>query len=159
MSPWRIREIAEEDEDTWADVLALDALEFPPGTWDTPRRSSLFVCEAHTRAGWELAAYASARDLLGDGELGSVYFDRAAVARAYRGRGLQRRLIRRRLEWARARNARVAITYTMAGLAVSANNLIACGFRLYVPEYAWAGTDALYWWRHVGAAPTKRKGA
>lgn len=129
-------------------MLAHDAVIFDGVPWARPRESVLLVCEAHTRSGWELAAYASYRHASDDpGDAGVVYFDRAAVLPAFRGRGLQRRLIRRRIVEARADGARVAITYTMHGLAVSGNNLIKCGFRKYVPAYAWVGYAEDYWYR------------
>ena len=151
-SPWRVRRIDADDGDTYAEVLALDTQpEYFGGCyWTRPRESTLLVCEAHTRVGWELAAYATYRHASADPlDTGVVYFDRAAVVPAYRGRGLQRRMIRRRCVEARGDGARVAVTYTMHGLAVSANNLIACGFRKYVPAYPWAGAAEDYWWRRL----------
>ncbi len=151
-SPWRVRRIDADDEETYAEIVELDARpEYFGGCyWSRARESTLLVCEARMRHGWELAAYASYRRASQDpGDAETVFFDRAAVVPAFRGRGLQRRLIRKRCDMARADGARVAITYTMHGLAVSANNLIACGFRKYVPAYPWAGAAEDYWWRRL----------
>ena len=60
------------------------------------------------------------------------------------GHGLQRRLIRIRVQKARKIGKRRVISYTM-GNARSGNNLIACGFRLYNPENCWEG-EVTYWW-------------
>ena len=38
----------------------------------------------------------------------------------------------------------IAITYTTLDNFPSANNLISCGFRLYLPEYSYGGRDKLY---------------
>lgn len=150
--PWRVRRVDADDEDTYAEIIALDAApEFFGGCyWTRPRESTLLLCEAHTRHGWELAGYASYRRASPDpGDASTVYLDRAAVLPAYRGRGLQRRLIRRRCVAAREEGATHAITYTMHGLAVSANNLIACGFRKYAPAYPWAGAAEDYWYKRL----------
>lgn len=79
---------------------------------------------------------------------GSIYnqgiciFNRAWVKSEYRGLGLQKILIKTRLNAAKGNN--VAISYTTADNYASANNLIDCGFRLYCPEYAYGGRDKLY---------------
>jgi GNAT superfamily N-acetyltransferase len=87
-----------------------------------------------------VVAFASARIVPGD----VVFLSRCAVLPCARGQGLQRRFIRARVRLARL----PAVTYTMPGNVSSANNLIACGFRLYRPTRQWAG-DALYWARRV----------
>ena len=73
-----------------------------------------------------------------------IYLSRSGLLPTYRGRGLQKRLIRVRLAWARRAGYRIAVSDTTDNLP-SANNLIACGFKLYKPpiEYAYART--LYW--------------
>lgn len=73
-----------------------------------------------------------------------VFLCRAGVAPAARGAGLQKRLIRARVGWARRVGARGCYTYTIDNPA-SANALIACGFRSYEPSYAWGGRSAQYW--------------
>lgn len=61
---------------------------------------------------------------------------RAWVYEPYRGKGLQRKMIDIRI-----RNAKgnTIITYTTPDNIVSANNLIAKGFKLYEPMYKWVG--------------------
>ena len=79
---------------------------------------------------------------------GSIYreniciFNRAWVKTEYRGLGLQKILINLRLKEAKGND--VAITYTTLDNYASANNLIDCGFKLYNPEYGYAGRDKLY---------------
>lgn len=78
-----------------------------------------------------------------------VYLSRAGVTPKHRGKGLQRRLIQARMVYAR-RKGWGAITYTIRANPKSVNNLIACGFRYYEPQHAWAGREMLYWYRGKG---------
>lgn len=73
------------------------------------------------------------------------YLCRAGVVDGHRGRGLQRRLIRARERKARALGWRVMFTDTLRDNAASANNLIACGYRVFLPKVPWGGPDAVYW--------------
>ena len=75
------------------------------------------------------------------------YLIRAAVHPDHRGNGLQKRMIRARLSYARRAGWTRAVTYTLADNAPSANSLIACGFRVFVPRYEWAGSSVIYWLR------------
>lgn len=74
-----------------------------------------------------------------------MFLSRAGVLPEYRGRGLQRRLIRRRLQFARAAGGVLAVTYTAPGNPASGNSLIGAGFRLYEPRTHWAGREFIYW--------------
>jgi GNAT superfamily N-acetyltransferase len=92
--------------------------------------------------------------MLDEGEIvaycGSIYskgiciFNRAWVKKNYRGQGIQRRMIRTRIK-AASTFCHIAITYTTLDNFPSANNLIDCGFRLYLPEYSYGGSDKLYY--------------
>lgn len=73
-----------------------------------------------------------------------VYLSSAGVLSAHRGKGLQRRLIRARLKYARSLGKKWAISETVLNPS-SANNLIACGFRSFQPENPWSYKDAHYW--------------
>lgn len=75
----------------------------------------------------------------------AVYLSRAGVAASHRGRGIQQRLIRARLRWARALGRARAITDTCPDNAASARSLIRCGFRPFVPRWTWAGEWWNYW--------------
>ena len=79
---------------------------------------------------------------------GVCIFVRAWVHADYRGRGLQRKMIRQRIKAAR-RDCTTAITYTTADNYASANNLIKEGFLLYHPAYSYAGNGMLYFKRKV----------
>ena len=93
-------------------------------------------------------AFAGLTETLADRRMG--YLCRAGVIPAARGAGLQKRLIRVRLRRARALGMRWVVTDTQRGNCASSNSLIACGFRLYLPETAWAGPETLYWRRAIG---------
>lgn len=69
----------------------------------------------------------------------------AVVHPDYRGRGLQAKLIRVRLRYARRAGKNFVITDTANFNPASARNLIACGFRPYWPEVRWRGDYADYW--------------
>ena len=74
---------------------------------------------------------------------------RAAVLPEHWGKGLQRRLIRVRTRAARKLGWQMCVSTTYNN-PVSANNLIACGFRQYTPatRYMAEGTD--YWLLRLG---------
>jgi GNAT superfamily N-acetyltransferase len=128
------------------EILALD-LECVGGDWTPGEDAALFVVRDDAE---RVCAYASARPSVQYDRV--VYLDRAGVAPVARGRGLQRRLIRARLAWARAQGATHAVTYTLPFNVVSSNNLIKTGFRMYDPKRPWAGRDgALYWIKSVAA--------
>lgn len=72
------------------------------------------------------------------------YFVRAWVDKKYRGKGLQKRMIAMRLRAAKYRNCKLAITYITMDNAPSGNSLINCGFKMYHPEWSYAGKDMIY---------------
>jgi GNAT superfamily N-acetyltransferase len=76
------------------------------------------------------------------------YLCRAGVRHSARGKGLQKRLIQVRERKARAVGLRYLVTDTWNNPA-SANSLIACGFRMYLPRRPWAGEGALYWRKSI----------
>lgn len=76
------------------------------------------------------------------------YLSYAGVAPAFRGHGLQKRLIRVRIAEARRREWDSLVTDTCDNPA-SSNSLIACGFRLFDPPRPWGLSTALYFQRRV----------
>jgi GNAT superfamily N-acetyltransferase len=74
----------------------------------------------------------------------AVYLARAGTLEAFRGRGLQKKLIRERLKFAKDLGLTQAITDTTDNVA-SANALIATGFRMFEPEDPWGSPNTLYW--------------
>lgn len=77
------------------------------------------------------------------------YLCRAGVIPRARGKGLQRRLIRVRLAFAKKRGAAGVYTMTSVDNPASSNNLIRCGFELFIPSYEWGGTGMIYWWKDL----------
>lgn len=75
------------------------------------------------------------------------YLARAAVTAAHRGKGLQRRLIQVRERKAKALGWAAMITDCLPDNLHSANNFIACGYRLYKPEVSWAAYENPLYWR------------
>lgn len=69
----------------------------------------------------------------------SVYLCRAGVLWKARGQGLQLKLIRARVAWARRIKAACAFTYVDRENPASGNNLIRAGFLMYEPTEDWAG--------------------
>lgn len=72
------------------------------------------------------------------------YLARAGVLPAYRGQGIQKRLIRVRLRRAAAHGWDGIVTDTRDNPA-SANALIGCGFRAYTPAHPYGYENTAYW--------------
>lgn len=77
------------------------------------------------------------------------YLCHAGVLPEHRGRGLQKRMIRVRLAAARRLGWGSVVSDTLEGNAVSANNLIECGFRMYEPVVKYAAAGSAYWIRRL----------
>jgi ribosomal protein S18 acetylase RimI-like enzyme len=72
------------------------------------------------------------------------YLCRAGVMRAYRGQGLQKKMIRLRERKAYALGWSLLVTDTTNNPA-SANSLIDCGFKTFIPATPWSLDGAVYW--------------
>lgn len=77
-------------------------------------------------------------------ERGYVYLSRAGVIKTARGHGLQRRMIRARVAWARRQGASEVLTYTILKNYSSFPNLLKCGFQFYSPDVSYVGDDVHY---------------
>ena len=75
---------------------------------------------------------------------GSGYLKRVGVLKAYRGQGLQRRLITVRERKARKLGLTTMLTDTTDN-PPSANSLIKAGYRIFEPSYRWAFKHSIYW--------------
>ena len=93
--------------------------------------------------GTEIVAFGSLQPSIRFADV--VYLNSAGVCEKYRGLGLQRRLIRVRLAWARRNKKHFAVTDTVPENAPSSRNLVRCGFLPYTPEVPWKGPGARYW--------------
>ena len=72
------------------------------------------------------------------------YLARCGVVDGHRGNGLQRKLIRKREDYAKKLGMVRVITTTFNN-PVSVNNLIARGFKTYTPERVWGASNTIYW--------------
>jgi GNAT superfamily N-acetyltransferase len=75
---------------------------------------------------------------------GAGYLKRAGVLKAYRGQGLQRRLITVRERKARTLGLTTMLTDTTEN-PPSANSLISAGYKTFEPAYRWAFQHSIYW--------------
>lgn len=73
------------------------------------------------------------------------YLCASAVIPKYRGKGIQQRMIRKRIAYARSLGWTQLFTETINDNAASANALIRCGFRMFWPERPWGSPYAVYW--------------
>lgn len=78
-----------------------------------------------------------------------AYLVRAGVLKRYRGRGVHRRLLQVRVNWARRNKIEELVTYTVPSNHPSMNNLIRAGFTTYKPGYRWAGDEDVVYWHRV----------
>jgi GNAT superfamily N-acetyltransferase len=117
-------------------------------------KNIFFGCndEFHTNREWWV--YLNSRNTI-VAYCGSIYanniciFIRAWVKKTYRGKGVQKKLIDTRIRAARKLNCFTAITYTTSDNCPSINNLIAKGFKIYLPEYSYGGKEMLYWKKNL----------
>lgn len=73
---------------------------------------------------------------------GYVYLSYAIVHPLECSAGLQRRMIRHRLRWAKRQGATHAVTYTLLHNYPSIVNLLRCGFRFAREPRGWAGVGS-----------------
>lgn len=73
-----------------------------------------------------------------------AFLCRAGVFPEFQGAGIQKTLIRTRVAKAKALGLREVVSDTFNNPA-SANNLIACGFKTYIPEVPWRADGTVYW--------------
>jgi ribosomal protein S18 acetylase RimI-like enzyme len=109
-------------------IAEMDRLCFP---LDTP---AVFA-GAHWLIGWDgdkPAAYCAWKAVEHDGVPVGFHY-RGGVLAEYRGQGLQRQMLRLREDEMRQQGLAKAVTYTDADGAASMRNLIAEGYRPYVP--------------------------
>lgn len=76
-----------------------------------------------------------------------VYMTSAGVLPLANGYGIQRKLIRARIAWAKRIGASLIHTYTLPKNYPSMINLLKCGFKFYIPEkeHHFGGKDSHYY--------------
>lgn len=123
-------------------IRHMDAVCFPDDDADVTETAVWWVVTHNN----ELIAYGG-MEFVGNGDVG--YIHRAGVLPAWRGRGLQKRMIRAQLLYARRLQLKRIVSYTTPTATASGNNLVDCGFRLYRPDFLWGDTDWLYFKRDL----------
>lgn len=86
------------------------------------------------------AAFCTARKLIH----GILYMDRGGVLPKFRKQGLHRKLISIREKYAKKHGFRKVITYVMKDNYASLFTLIRCDYKMYTPEYKYAGDNVIY---------------
>ena len=138
---FKIREVDPDDDHYSEEILTLHDLTFfdPLVRPDLPRGHWWLVYSdehKHPIAFCGLTE-ATATPLTG-------YLKRAGVLKAYRGHGLQRRMITVRERKARRMGLETMLTDTTEN-PPSANTLIRAGYRIFEPSYRWAFKHSIYW--------------
>lgn len=90
-------------------------------------------------------AYCGIKDLGG----AHYFLCRAGVTRSRRGEGHHRKMIRLRERHVKSRGGGTIITYVTSDNVHSANNLAACGYKMYVPEDQYGPVGAIYYAKQI----------
>lgn len=69
----------------------------------------------------------------------TVFLSSAYVFSEFRGRQIQRTMLRHRLRWAKRQGATTVVTYTVEKNWRSATNLLRMGFHAYEPAWPYVG--------------------
>ena len=80
---------------------------------------------------------------------GFAFLCRSGVVPRYRGYGVHRTMIKRRIDYARRHGLGSVISYTKPDNPASGNNLSRLGFVMYNPENQWVGPDFIYWIKDI----------
>jgi len=76
------------------------------------------------------------------------YLCRVGVIPEFRGKGIQKKLLLKRIEMCKDLGYSYVLTDTRRNPA-SENSLISCGFKLYLPQNPWAFKDSNYWFKDI----------
>lgn len=139
---YRIREVDGSDEEIADTIRDLHDETFGSSAPDVDTERGHWWLAYAIDEGRDIAGFCGLTPSYGDEKLG--YLKRAGVRRPHRGHGLQRRFVRVREARARRIGMHSIVTDT-SGNPSSANNLIACGYRIYSPEKPWGFNHTIYW--------------
>lgn len=136
---FRVRAVSTDDDDVVDTLTELHRLTFVDGS---P------VPDFELGDWWVAATEGKAAAFIGIQKSTHVrnagYFSRVGVLPCYRGNGLQRRLMGVMERRARALGWEKIVSDTTDNIP-SANNMIACGYRMFAPGWAWSFVNAIYW--------------
>lgn len=117
---------------------------FAPNEWDSAPRFT----EGHWWVAYKDGEAAGFAGMVPSARTPNAgYLKAAGVLKQFRGYGLQKRLIKKRLDHAKKLGWTHVVTETINHNSASANSLIACGFRMFSPEPGWGSSYACYWRR------------
>lgn len=122
-------------------VKELHAKTFPLDHFDQIKNSTYWLVWNNDRP----VGFCSVRKL--DQKI--LFLSRAGLLGCARGKGLHKRMIQVRVRWAIRQGYDKLITYTTIENIQSSSNLEKCGFRRYIPDYAYAGKNVLYYMRDL----------
>lgn len=80
---------------------------------------------------------------------GTIFLSRAGVLRKYRGRGLQKKFIQIRERFCKYNEKTTIITYVSEDNYPSFVNLIKMNYKIYIPEWQYAGQGFFYFKKSV----------
>lgn len=145
----RLLRVNAEDPAVWAMLVNLDSACFlqsaPPLT---DNEGQWWVA----KVGDDTAGYCAIRESASSKE--GAYLSRCGVLPRFRGKGLQKKMLRIRIAHARRTGFKYIVTDTCDNPA-SGNSLIACGFRMITPSYKWSFDNACYWRKAI--TPSTKK--
>jgi GNAT superfamily N-acetyltransferase len=141
-----IKEVDADDPVYREDILDIHDLTFfdPRVRPDLPRGYWWLVYDkhAHSFGHPRPVAFCGLTEAVATKETG--YLKRAGVLQAYRGQGLQRKLITVRERKARKLGLKTMLTDTTDN-PPSSNSLIKAGYKIFEPAYRWAFPNSIYW--------------
>lgn len=146
MAKFRVKRIDAQDPKLWALLVNMDVQCFDDAAPPLTDNQGVWWMAYHEDAP---VAYAAIRQ--SSTSIDGGYLSRAGVMPLYRGNGLQKLLIRRRLAYAKTQGWRWVATDTNNN-PISGNSLIACGFKLYTPTNLWSFDTANYWRKYLNSS-------
>lgn len=78
-----------------------------------------------------------------------LFMSWCGIRKMARGYGIQKKMIRSRLTYAKKNGYRTVLTYTSVDNICSIRNLMGSRFEVFLPEYRWAGKDFLYFRKQI----------
>lgn len=148
MVTYRLVKVDGTDEDIADDIRWMHEVTFGSSApMIHPEQGHWWI--AHTTEGMNAGSLAGFCGLtLRPEEPHVAYLKRAGVLPEARGNGLQKRMVRVREALARKLGIKQLVTDTTDNIP-SANNLIACGYKLYRPQAPWGFNNTLYWFKEI----------
>jgi GNAT superfamily N-acetyltransferase len=131
------------DPAVWALIAAMDAQCFTRDMADAlgDNQGVWWIAYVAAPDGLKPAGYLCLKERASN--VGEV--PRVGVIPEFRGKGIQKELLRAALAYARRRGVESVVAYTARKNLPSANSFIATGFRLFDPKPKWGFRDAHYW--------------